>query len=278
MKLASLMHNVGADFENRKRALQRKEMGQAYKNNAKFVDASKNPLLQAMENLLSGKTEKDLHAADNAAKKEDVQQSVVEQKQQYLEKPELKKEIEQLKQIEQNVIAHEQAHKAAGADVTGAISYSHTTGPDDQSYIVAGEVSIDTPSGNTPEDTIVILEKVRQAALAPADPSPQDLRVAASAVAQIQQSKAELLGEKAGEFMQDDTEPYATENLHVDIPQRFQNDVARDSKEETVFGKELESLLFMRTFNKAATHYNNHIAMVKNGYRMFDEPKFSQTA
>ena len=277
MKIASLMHNVGADFEDRKRALQRKEMGQAYKNNAKFVDASKNSLLQALENLLSGKTEKDLHAADNAAKKEDVQQSVVK-KQQHLEKPEVKKEIDQLKQIEQSVIAHEQAHKAVGAGVTGAVSYSHTTGPDDQRYIVAGEVSIDAPSGNTPEDTIAILEKVRQAALAPADPSPQDLRVAASAVAQIQQSTAELLGEKAEEFMQDDTEPYATENLHVDIPQRFQNDVPRDSKEETVFGKELESLLFMRTFNKAATHYNNHIAMVKNGYRMFDEPKFSQTA
>ena len=275
MKLASLMHNVGADFEDRKRALQRKEMGQAYKNNAKFVDASKNSLLQALENLLSGKTEKDLHAVDNAAKKEDEQQSVVEKKQQYLEKPEVKKEIEQLKQIEKNVIVHEQAHKAAGAG-TGAVSYSHTTGPDDQRYIVAGEV--DAPSGNTPEDTIAILEKVRQAALAPADPSPQDLRVAASAVAHIQQSKAELLGEKAEEFMQDDTEPYATENLHVDIPQRFQNDVARDSKEETVFGKELESLLFMRTFNKAAVHYNNHIAMVKNGYRMVEEPKFSQTA
>lgn len=136
MKIASLIHHVGADFEDRKRALQRKEMGEAYKKNAKYVDANKNPMLKAPENLLSGKTEKDLHAADIEAKEQSAQELGGNDKQQQLELLEVKKEIQLLKQTEQNVIAHEQAHKAAGGGVTGAISYSHTTGPDEQRYIV----------------------------------------------------------------------------------------------------------------------------------------------
>ncbi|MEK4228250.1 putative metalloprotease CJM1_0395 family protein [Solibacillus sp. FSL H8-0538] len=276
MKIASLIHHVGADFEDRKRALQRKEMGEAYKKNAKYVDANKNPMLKALENLLSGKTEKDLHAADIEAKEQSAQELAGNDKQQQLELLEVKKEIQLLKQTEQNVIAHEQAHKAAGGGVTGAISYSHTTGPDEQRYIVAGEVSIDVPSRSTTDETIAILEKVKQAALAPAQPSPQDLRVAASAAAQILQTKSELSGELVEQL--EEVEPFVDESLQVSIPERFQNEFQRNAQEETIFGKDLESLLFKRTFNKAIAKYATHIEMVKNGYRMFDEPKFSQTA
>lgn len=270
MKVTSLMYGMRSDFDERKRALQRKEAGEVYKKHAQYADPNKNPVLQALENLLSGKTEKDLLAVDNA-----VKESITLSKDEQLEQPEVKKELEQFRQTEKEVIAHEMAHKAVGSGVTGPITYSHTIGPDNQRYIVAGEVSIDARSGATPEETVAILEKVRQAALAPAEPSPQDLRVAASAVAQIQQAKGEQISEQDEEVEQ---EPFANEVLYVEIPQQFQGDFVRDPARETVFGKELEIMLFQRTFKKATANYSSHIAMVKNGYRMPDEPTFSKTA
>ena len=95
MKISSLLHQFNPDLEERKRSLQRKEAGDVYKKHAKYANASKNPMLQALENLLSGKTEKELHEADAAARK-DSQQSIVKSKEALLEQPEVKREIEQL--------------------------------------------------------------------------------------------------------------------------------------------------------------------------------------
>lgn len=263
MKIASLMSNMSLDFEERKRALQRKEAESTYKKNATYADPKRNPMLEVLENLLSGKTEKELHAAEHAELSREEK----------LELPHIKQEISELKQTEREVIVHEQAHKAAGTGVTGAVTYTHTTGPDSQQYITGGEVSIEMKVGDTPDETIAILERVKQAALAPAEPSPQDLRVAASATAQIQQAR----GEKLSEELEEEA-PFANEDLQVVIPERFEAVTIRDPKAQTVFGKELEGALFKRTFNKAAEKYGAHIAMVKNNYRSFDEPVFSKIA
>lgn len=277
MKISSLLRGFNPDLEDRKRSQQRKEVGEVYKKHAKYADASKNPMLKALENLLSGKTEKELHEADAAARK-DSQQAVTA-KEELLEQPEVKREIANLKQTEQEVITHENAHKAAGAGVTGAVTYTHMTGPDDQRYINGGEVAIQMPAAtDDPDETIALLEKVRQAALAPAQPSPQDLRVAASASAQIQQVRADKLGEQVEQEQADEVAPFANENLSFEVPEKFQKDFARNPDEQTVFGQDLEKLLFQRTFNTATQKYNAHIAMVKNGYRSADEPVFSGVA
>jgi hypothetical protein len=63
----------------------------------------------------------------------------------------------------------------------GAVSFTYETGPDGKSYAVGGEVPVDMSSGRTPEETLAKAEQIRAAALAPADPSPQDLSVAAEA-------------------------------------------------------------------------------------------------
>ncbi len=69
--------------------------------------------------------------------------------------PEEQQQVQQLKQIDRKVRAHEQAHLAVGADlVRGGPTYSYTRGPDNKLYAVAGEVSIDTTPGRTPEETI----------------------------------------------------------------------------------------------------------------------------
>lgn len=96
--------------------------------------------------------------------------------------PEQQQQINQLKQIDAKVRAHEQAHISAGADlIRGGPSFSYTTGPDNKRYAVSGEVSIDTTPGRTPEETIPKAQHIRATALAPADPSPQDHSVAAQA-------------------------------------------------------------------------------------------------
>jgi len=90
--------------------------------------------------------------------------------------------VRQLEQTDREVRAHEQAHLSAGADlIRGGPTYSYATGPDDKRYAVGGEVSIDASPGRTPEETIPKAQHIRSTALAPADPSAQDYRVAAAA-------------------------------------------------------------------------------------------------
>ncbi|WP_457623364.1 putative metalloprotease CJM1_0395 family protein [Persephonella sp.] len=100
--------------------------------------------------------------------------------------------INQLKMIEQKVKAHEMAHKVAGGELTGSIQYKYAQGPDGKMYIVGGEVPIKVKQGKTPEETIEIAQKIKRAALAPANPSPQDRAVAAKASVMEMQARAEL--------------------------------------------------------------------------------------
>jgi hypothetical protein len=103
------------------------------------------------------------------------------------------RQIQQLKATDRKVRAHEQAHISVGADlVTGGPSYSYQTGPDNKRYAIAGEVSIDSSPGRTPEETIPKAQHIRATALAPADPSAQDSNVAAKASRMEGQARIEL--------------------------------------------------------------------------------------
>lgn len=107
------------------------------------------------------------------------------------------RQVQQLKATDRKVRAHEQAHISVGADlITGGPSYSYQTGPDNKRYAVAGEVSIDSSPGRTPEETIPKAQHIRATALAPADPSAQDSNVAAKASRMEGQARVELLAEK----------------------------------------------------------------------------------
>lgn len=96
------------------------------------------------------------------------------------------RQVALLKKIDTQVRAHEMAHVAvAGPYAKGGASFQFQKGPDGKSYAVGGEVPIDTSPEATPEATIAKMRVVRAAALAPADPSPQDRKVAAAATAAI---------------------------------------------------------------------------------------------
>lgn len=107
------------------------------------------------------------------------------------------KRIEELKKIDRNVRAHEQAHLAAagGLAMSGA-TFTYIRGPDGQQYAVGGEVSIDVSPGKTPQETINKAERIKAAALAPADPSAQDRAVAGSAAQMEAQAQQQLAQEK----------------------------------------------------------------------------------
>eukprot|EP00903_Cladosiphon_okamuranus_P002610 g2608.t1 len=107
-------------------------------------------------------------------------------------------QVEKLKARDREVRAHEQAHATVGGQYAGAPSYTYQTGPDNQRYAVGGEVSIDTaPVDGDAEATVEKMDVVIAAALAPAEPSPQDRKVAALAQSQRAQAMAELLSERA---------------------------------------------------------------------------------
>lgn len=102
-------------------------------------------------------------------------------------------QISELASRDREVRSHEQAHAAVGGSYAGAPTYSFKRGPDGQTYAVGGEVSIDvSPIPNDPAATLRKMEVVQQAALAPAEPSAQDLRVAAQAQVLAAQARSEL--------------------------------------------------------------------------------------
>lgn len=115
--------------------------------------------------------------------------------------PEQQRDLVSLRQRDSHVRQHEAAHQAAGGSLTGGASFSFQVGPDGRSYAVGGEVPVRLAPGRTPDETIQNARQARRAALAPSDPSPADLSVAASAMQMeqaAQQRKARLAAKAYG--------------------------------------------------------------------------------
>lgn len=102
-------------------------------------------------------------------------------------------EISKLAARDREVRNHERAHAAVGGQYAGAPRYEYHRGPDGVNYAIAGEVSISTgPIPGDPQMTIEKAQIIKRAALAPAEPSPQDRKVAAQAMQLEMQARAEL--------------------------------------------------------------------------------------
>ena len=94
--------------------------------------------------------------------------------------PEEQERVEQLKKRDREVRRHEQAHlRAAGSLAEGGAQFEFTRGPDGKLYAVSGSVSIDTSKEGDPEENLEKGQRIVRAAMAPADPSAEDLQVAA---------------------------------------------------------------------------------------------------
>ncbi|MUH73459.1 putative metalloprotease CJM1_0395 family protein [Psychrosphaera haliotis] len=128
-------------------------------------------------------------SSDESAQSDESKKADEQQRQQELS------EIQQLSARDMEVRNHELAHAAVGGSYAGAPSYEYQTGPDGKKYAVGGEVSIDVSKGATPQETIEKMQTVKAAALAPAEPSSQDRKVAAEASQNIAEARVELVRE-----------------------------------------------------------------------------------
>ncbi len=104
-------------------------------------------------------------------------------------------QLRELKKRDREVRTHELAHlSAAGQHARGGPAFEYERGPDGQRYAIGGHVNIDTSSvAGDPEATLRKAEVVRRAALAPANPSPQDRSVAANASSMAAEARREIM-------------------------------------------------------------------------------------
>ncbi|MEF8793126.1 putative metalloprotease CJM1_0395 family protein [Thiohalorhabdus sp.] len=105
----------------------------------------------------------------------------------------------ELQARDREVRSHEAAHLAtAGPYAEGGAQLQFRQGPDNRFYAVGGEVQLDTSRPEDPDKALHKAETLVQSALAPAEPSSQDLRVAAQARAMAAGARAELQQEGGG--------------------------------------------------------------------------------
>jgi len=121
---------------------------------------------------------------------------------------EIQQKVSQLQSIDTKVRAHEMAHQATGGGFAGAPSYTLEKGPDGKDYAVAGEVPIKIEKGKTPDETISNMTQIKAAALAPSDPSPQDLKVA---------QNADMIASEAKQEQNSQNSDNETYKQHIDI-------------------------------------------------------------
>lgn len=151
--------------------------------------------------------------------------------------------VSELQAADTNVRAHEAAHMAAGGGLTSPASYTYERGPDNKMYAVAGEVGISTSEGNTPQESLNKAQTIRRAALAPADPSPQDLKVAAQAASMEMSARAEILQEKMAQNSQNpnnsneasagNSNVNSAENSNVNSTENSNTNSTENSKENS---------------------------------------------
>ncbi len=115
-----------------------------------------------------------------------------------LNSPEVQKMLSELKSRDMEVKAHEMAHlAAAGQYATSGANYSYQTGPDGKQYAIGGDVGIDTSAvDGDPQATLAKAQQVFSAAMAPAQPSSQDFKVAQSAQNMMSQALSDIQAEQ----------------------------------------------------------------------------------
>lgn len=122
-------------------------------------------------------------------------------------------ELRELRARDREVRTHEQAHAAIGGQYASAPTYTYERGPDGNQYAVGGEVQIDLSEiPGDPQATVQKMQQVRAAALAPAEPSAADRRIAADASRRMLAARAEM----AKEAISRSNEPGAPQRFFAD--------------------------------------------------------------
>jgi hypothetical protein len=148
--------------------------------------------------------------AQESKKKESAQQLTQEEQLQ----------VNKLQARDTEVKAHEAAHQGAGGGLSGGASFTYQQGPDGKMYAIGGEVPISFKEGNSPAETKQIAQQVIAAAMAPANPSPQDFAVASSAMMMLIKAQQQEAKETQMKLMgQEVYKNEANNNNLRDMPQ-----------------------------------------------------------
>ena len=200
------------------------------------IIAAQNPTYEQPQNQIAGSsdtTEQQASQEEKEQQQEENQQpqdeSADHSNERFSEKEQNK--IDELKERHKEVVTHEQAHAGAGGQYAGSPSYSYETGPDGVKYAVSGEVSIDTAKiPNDPQATIVKAQQIKRAALAPAEPSAQDRRVAASADRLASEARQEILSSNSenSENGEDEANNYRINNAIESDSFKQKTELAQD--------------------------------------------------
>jgi hypothetical protein len=124
-----------------------------------------------------------------------IKKEITQKPYSYADDPAIKEIVAKLQTVDMKVKIHEASHIAGAAGVsTSGANFTYQTGPDGRQYAVAGEVGIDIAEDNDPKKNIQKMQAIKSAAMAPSDPSPQDIKVASMASvlemkSRIQESK-----------------------------------------------------------------------------------------
>lgn len=126
-------------------------------------------------------------------------------------------ELDELKKRDQEVKTHEKAHQSAGGQYASAPVYEYKKGPDGKDYAVGGHVNIDTSEESDPDKTIQKMRIVIKAAKAPAEPSGQDMKVAAEAQQTLNEAQMEKAKQQQEEMKKNDTSEGEEESTDIKV-------------------------------------------------------------
>jgi len=136
-----------------------------------------------------------------------------------------------------------------------------------------GTAPIQAIIGSTPEETIELLEDVRRAALAPANPTAQEVSVAASATTRIRGAQAQVaLNERAE--TQIELESQRQKELQAEASNRSTQPDFQQIKSNDV---DLEKLKHLRIFEQAIAKYSFQVQLKKYGFSE-QQPSFYRIA
>lgn len=163
------------------------------------ISSNQNSLLKKSEQVDSAKnTASSVNPPQAPDTKLQAKKAKLERLESRLEQVE-QQELRELKARDREVKQHEVAHSAAGGAMAGAPSYTFVTGPDGARYAVSGEVSIRLTTSSDPNKTLENMQQVQRAALAPAQPSAQDRKVASQAARIAMAARAEIMKQAISE-------------------------------------------------------------------------------
>jgi hypothetical protein len=188
-------------------------------------------------------------------------------------------QLTELQQRDAEVRAHEQAHASLGGQYASSPEYEYERGPDGRRYAVSGEVSIDISKAATPQETLRKAEQVKAAALAPAKPSVQDLRVATEATQIALEASAEIASDKIVKAQQNSVDGETpsfddiVDALDIGIPTRLLDIGKSEVDEQSVIGTELDLHDASQFLANRDLEIIRRVSLIQNFYQQVTNPR-----